>query len=187
VINSDKYVGGRDPSQIFEDLIFLAFRFLGFSTSRQLGYKRGGGKPGPDGEARSRIADYVVVYDAKQRADGYTLSAADYRALREYVEEVQSRGDRNVICMIISSSFGGEPRAINGVPLAFLPVQSLLELVVLKMQNPDEINSRTLRKLFGATRVITHHEIDKWAEDQDADQIDLGHLLRSTAKQENRH
>lgn len=101
-----KYVEGRDPAQILEDLVFLAFRFLGYNTSRQLGYRRGG-RPGPDGEARSSNTDYVVVYDAKQRIDSYTLSQADYRALREYVEEARSRGDQNVFCMVLSSSFGG--------------------------------------------------------------------------------
>src|SRR3989454_9726117 len=181
-INREKYVEGRDPSTVFEDLVFLAFRFLGYNTSRQLGYKRGPGRPGPDGEARSSITDYVVVYDAKQRADAYTLSAADHRALREYVEEVQSRGDRNVVCMVVGSHFSGEPRALNGVQLVFLPVRSLLELVALKIMNPDIVNGRSLRKLFGPTRLVTTKTIDEWAAEHDADRIDLSRLLKVVAK-----
>lgn len=182
VVNPEKYVGNRDPSTVFEDLVFLAFRFLGYNTSRQLGYKRGPGRPGPDGEARSSITDYVIVYDAKQRADAYTLSAADHRALRDYVEEVQSRGDRNVVCMVVGSQFSGEPRALNGVQLVFLPVRSLLELVALKIMNPDIVNGRSLRKLFGPTRLITTKTIDEWAAEHDADRIDLSRLLKVVAK-----
>jgi len=35
-----KYVEGRDPAAILEDLVYLAFRFLGYNMSRQLGYRR---------------------------------------------------------------------------------------------------------------------------------------------------
>lgn len=181
-IDSAKYVDERDSSSIFEDLVFLAFRFLGYNTSRQLGYKRGAGRPGPDGEARSSITDYVIVYDVKQRADAYALSAADHRALREYIEDVQSRGDRTVFCMIVSSSFASEPHSLNGVPLVFLPARGLLELVALKVQNPDVVNSRTLRKLFGTTRLLTHRDIEQWATDHDADRLDMSRLLKLTTK-----
>ena len=181
-INREKYVEGRDPSTIFEDLVFLAFRFLGYNTSRQLGYKRGAGRPGPDGEARSSNADYVVVYDVKQRADGYALSAADHRALREYVDAAQSRGDANVFCVVISSAFSGEPRPMNGVPLTFIQASALLELVALKVQNPDVVNSRTLKKLFGKTGILAHRNIEQWASDHDADRIDMSHLLKLTAE-----
>jgi len=181
-INLEKYVEGRDPSTIFEDLVFLAFRFLGYNTSRQLGYKRGAGRPGPDGEARSSNADYVVVYDVKQRAEGYALSAADHRALREYVEAAQSRGDANVFCVVVSSGFSGEPRPINGVPLTFIPASALLELVALKVQNPDVVNSRTLRKLFGTTGILARRNIEQWASDHDADRLDMGHLLKLTTQ-----
>lgn len=182
LIDPDRYVEGRDPSAIFEDLVFLALRFLGYNTSRQLGYKRRAGRPGPDGEARSSIADYVVVYDAKQRTDAYALSASDHRALRDYVEEVKSRGDRNVFCMIVSSSFTGDPRPLNGIPLVFLPVGVLMELIALKVQNPDIVNSRTLKRLLDTSRLITHREIERWATDHDADRLDLSHLLRITPK-----
>jgi len=182
LIDSNKYAEERDPPSIFEDLVFLAFRLLGYNTSRQLGYKRGAGRPGPDGEARSSIADYVIVYDAKQRADGYALSAADHRALRDYVEEVKSRGDRNVFCMIVSSSFNGDPRPLNGTPLVFLPADILLELVALKVQNPDIVNSRTLRRLFDSTRRVARQDVEQWATDHDADRLDLSRLLRVKAK-----
>lgn len=178
VIDKAKYVDGRDPSGIFEDLIFLAFRFLGFNTTRQLGHKRGGGRPGPDGEARSSHADYVVVYDAKQRGDSYSLSAADHRALREYVEDVQGRGDTNVFCMLISPSFQGDPRPLNGTPLVFLPVASLLELIALKVQNPDVVNSKTLKRLFSNTTRVTHRHIEEWASEHDVDRIDVGSVLK---------
>jgi hypothetical protein len=181
-VNREKYVEGRDPSTIFEDLVFLAFRFLGYNTSRQLGYTRGAGRPGPDGEARSSNADYVVVYDVKQRGDGYALSAADYRALREYVEAAQGRGDANVFCVVVSSSFSGEPRSVNGVPLTFISASALLELVALKVQNPDVVNSRTLRKLFGTTGILTHQNIEQWASDHDADRLDMSHLLKLTSE-----
>ena len=181
-INREKYVEGRDPSTIFEDLVFLAFRFLGYNTSRQLGYKRGAGRPGPDGEARSSNADYVLVYDVKQRADGYALSAADHRALREYVEAAQGRGDANVFCVVVSSAFSGEPRPMNGVPLTFIPASALLELVALKVQNPDVVNSRTLRKLFGTTGILAHRTIEQWASDHDADRLDMSHLLKLTTE-----
>jgi predicted RNA-binding protein len=181
-INREKYIEGRDPSTIFEDLVFLAFRFLGYNTSRQLGYKRGAGRPGPDGEARSSNSDYVVVYDVKQRADGYALSAADHRALREYVEAAQGRGDANVFCLVVSSAFSGEPRPMNGVPLTFISASALLELVALKVQNPDVVNSRTLRKLFGTTGILTHRNIEQWASDHDADRLDMSHLLKLTTE-----
>src|SRR5207245_1942780 len=178
VVNTEKAVGNRDPSTVFEDLVFLAFRFLGYNTSRQLGYKRGAGRPGPDGEARSSNADYVLVYDVKQRTDGYTLSAADHRALREYVEAAQSRRDANVFCVVVSSAFSGEPRPMNGVPLTFIPASALLELVALKVQNPDVVNSRTLRKLFGTTGILARRNIEQWASDHDADRLDMSHLLK---------
>jgi len=181
-ISREKYIEGRDPSTIFEDLVFLAFRFLGYNTSRQLGYKRGGGRPGPDGEARSSNSDYVVVYDVKQRADGYALSAADHRALREYVEAAQGRGDANVFCLVVSSSFSGEPRPMNGVPLTFISASVLLELVALKVQNPEVVNSRTLRKLFGTTGILTHRNIEQWASDHDADRLDISQLLKLATK-----
>ena len=185
-VDKEKYVDGRDPSSIFEDLVFLAFRFLGFNTTRQLGHKRGGGRPGPDGEARSSHADYVVVYDAKQRSDSYSLSAADHRALREYVEDVQSRGDSNVFCMLISPAFQGDPRPLNGTPLVFMPVRSLLELIALKVQNPDIVNSKTLKRLLSNTGLITHRHIEDWASEHDMDRIDVTGLLKLTDRERTR-
>ncbi len=183
VIDRQKYVEGRDPSAVFEDLIFLAFRFLGYNMSRQLGYKRGSGRPGPDGEARSSIVDYVVMYDAKQRADAYALSAADHRALREYVEGAQNRGDRNVFCVVISSAFSGQPRSLNGVPMVFLPVSVLLELVALKVQNPDVVNSRSLKRLLSTTASLSHRDVEDWAAEYETDRIDMSRLLKPATKE----
>ena len=84
--------------------------------------------------------------------------------------------------MVVGSQFSGEPRALNGVQLVFLPVRSLLELVALKIMNPDIVNGRSLRKLFGPTRLITTKTIDEWAAEHDADRIDLSRLLKVVAK-----
>jgi len=71
---------------------------------------------------------------------------------------------------------------MNGVPLTFIPASALLELVALKVQNPDVVNSRTLRKLFGTTGILAHRTIEQWASDHDADRLDMSHLLKLTTE-----
>jgi len=169
----------RSPPALFEDLVFLSFKFLGFDLAVQLGYRRSGRKQaGPDGELTGRGVDYTAVYDAKLRASGYVITTEDHRALRDYIEKERDRTAANLCCLLISSEFSERPRPIDGVPLSYLPVDSLLELLAFKIQNPYRVNPKTLKRLLMLGTLIGTSEIEAWAADLDLEQVDIGHILR---------
>lgn len=64
-----------------------------------------------------------------------------------------------MFCTVVPSSFAGEPRSLNGVPLVFVPVRMLLVLIALKIQNPSLVNAQTLRRLFGTTRLLSRERV----------------------------
>jgi hypothetical protein len=180
--------GGVDPAvfredksapALFEDLVFLAFKFLGFDLAVQLGYRRSGRKQaGPDGELTGRGIDYTAVYDAKLRAGGYDITTEDHRALRDYIDKERDRTAAKLCCLLISSDFNERPRSIDGVPVSYLPVDSLLELLALKIQNPYRVNPKTLKRLLMLGALIGAPEIEAWAADLDLEQVDIGYILR---------
>ncbi len=91
----------------FEKHINAAFTILGYET-KLLG--QGQGRV-PDGTAIDRDNSYAVIWDAKVRANGYSLGTDD-RSIREYIS-TQSRtlkrsSLRNIYYAIISSTFADD-------------------------------------------------------------------------------
>ena len=68
------------------------------------------------------------------------------------------------------------------MPLVFVPVHVLLELIALRIQNPSLVNAQTLSRLFETTRLVSRETVEKWAAEHDADRVDLTRLFRATAK-----
>jgi hypothetical protein len=73
----------------------------------------------------------------------------------------------------------------GGVPLVFVPVRVLLELIALKVWNPSLVNAQTLRRLFGTTRLRSRETVEEWAAEYDADRIDLTRLFRAMTERRN--
>ena len=71
---------GTALPRAFEKSIHAAFTMLGYEATL-LGAGQG---RQPDGEAIARDERYAVVWDAKIRADGYSIGTDD-RAMREYI------------------------------------------------------------------------------------------------------
>lgn len=96
---------GTSLERAFEKSINAAFTVLGYET-KLLG--QGQGRV-PDGLAIDGDNSYAIIWDAKVRADGYSMGTDD-RAIKEYVttqsrELKRRRGFRNIYYLIVSSHF----------------------------------------------------------------------------------
>jgi hypothetical protein len=167
----------RDVPYILEDLVFYAFKILGFDDTVQLGYKKGASAV-PDGYLRSHNTDYVVLYDAKVRAEGYAMSEADFRALKAYVHNMRRKNLKKVYCLVVSSGFRDQPRHINGAPLTYLPADILTELVFLKIQNPDAVNSMSLEDVLNAAKVFDSEDLQIWSDSLELEIFNLRRVGR---------
>lgn len=182
-VDPKKYVPDRDPSNIFEDLVYHAFRSIGFEETEQLGYRRGG-EGQPDGIARSNTADYQIIYDAKQRREPYKMTIQEERALRDYIEQYRKRGVRRMYCIVISSDFGEYPKMLLGIPVIYIPAEVLVRLISLKIQNPNVEYVAILKDLFDNTRgKIDTEDVEAWVKANNLKESDFSGVLRFTREE----
>ncbi len=147
----------------FERRVGNAFSILGFDVER-LGQGRG---RLADGIARNRSGNWAIVYDAKQRGEGYRMRTDD-RTFREYAEkhcsELKLEGIKNVyFCVVGSRFFESDLEKAKALvdksdglkSFVFLTAATLLDLVDAKLRSPTEWSDERVRKLFSETRIAT--------------------------------
>ena len=177
-VNEKKYAP-KSAAALFEDLIFYALYTLGYDESKQFGYKMSGKKRGhPDGELKSHNTDYLVIYDAKERKDGYSMNTSDRRAMEDYVRKARVKNFKKVYCLIISSKFNDYPRSISGCPLTYLTAKNLQQLISLKIQNPEKVNPLALDDFFSQGILIEDDDLKNWVDEYDLEMFDLGGILK---------
>jgi len=158
-------ISGTTLERAFEKNIHAAFTILGYDT-KPLGQGKG---RVPDGIARAIDEDYIIIWDAKVRAEGYSMGTDD-RTIREYIG-TQSRAQkkigrvRNIYYMIISSEFNGDfddlirslkmDTDVNEVIL--VEAEALVALVEAKLRDPLEISlgSDGIQRLLTTSDILT--------------------------------
>ena len=133
----------------------------------------------PDGVATSVQNNYAIIYDAKVRENGYSMSTDD-RAIRDYIEtharRLRDQGTQQIYFLIISSSFSdpddGTLRDIRETTkvenIVFLSAELLEKLLIIRLREPY-LNLDDLRTVFGTRDGIFHHEelnnmLPEWRE-----------------------
>lgn len=161
---------GTSLERAFEKSINAALTILGYET-KLLG--QGQGRT-PDGLAFEGDSLYALIWDAKIRADGYSIGTDD-RAIKEYItmqsRELRGRRWRNIYYLIISSSFKGEydriVRALKmetGVSeICFVEAEALVAMVDAKLRDPLQITLGPdgLQQLFSSSEVLTGANVRK--------------------------
>jgi len=179
-VNKNKYTT-KSPATLFEDLIFYALYSLGYDESKQLGYKMSGRKKGyPDGELKSHNTNYLVIYDAKERKDGYRMNTTDRRAMEDYVRNARAKNFKKIYCLMISSKFNDYPRSISGCPLTYLTAKTLQQLLSLKIQNPQRVNPLALDDFFSQGILVEDDDLKNWINEYDLKMFDLGNVLKKS-------
>ena len=160
---------GISVAKAFEKSVHAAFTILGFDT-KLLG--QGTGRE-PDGLALNAEDSYAIVWDAKSRADSYSLGSHDDRAIREYItrksRELRKRY-RNIYFLIISGSFQSDFSDIimdlkmgtEVKEVCLVEAEALVAVVEIYLQNPRDfsLGSDGLQRVFANPQgVITKQVI----------------------------
>jgi hypothetical protein len=156
---------GTCLERAFEKSIHSAFTMLGYET-KLLGFGQG---RVPDGQALSLDDSYAILWDAKVRAEGYSMGTND-RAIREYIT-TQSRDLkrrlhlRNIYYVIVSSHFVDDfDDAIRSLKMEtdvnevrLVEADALVAMVEAKMRSPREVTLGPdgLQRLFAESGVLT--------------------------------
>ena len=142
----------------FEKNINAAFTILGYTT-QLLG--QGQGRV-PDGIAMDLDNAYAIIWDAKVRADGYSMGTDD-RTIREYIvtqsrELKRRRSLRNIYYAIISSRFKDDyDDAVRSLKMethvnevCLIQADALVAMVDSKLREPQQMDlgSTGLQRLF---------------------------------------
>ena len=164
----DKYTKlGQSPENVFERLVWIAFRILGYEVE-ELGHMTPGERA-PDGIAYAKREHYAILLDSKIGTDGYSMGTDD-RALIEYITtqapRLESEGIDSIYFCIISSRFKGDNRAgvlrirkeTRAKNITFLRSGMLLRLVELRIQNP-RITPANLHPILLRSEVIEEADI----------------------------
>lgn len=162
---------GTSVARAFEKHINAAFTILGYET-RLLG--QGQGRQ-PDGMALAPEHSYSIIWDAKSRADAYSLGT-DNRAIREYID-VKSRElrrqYRNIYFMIISGRFQSDfsdalqelKMTTDVKEVCLMEAEALLAIVEAYLKNPHDLSLGPdgLQKIFASPQgIITKLTIDEF-------------------------
>ena len=156
---------GTSLERAFEKSINAAFTVLGYET-KLLG--QGQGRV-PDGQALNLDDSYAILWDAKVRADSYSMGTDD-RAVREYIttqsrELKKRRGLRNIYYFIVSSKFGDDyDDAIRSLKMetdvnevCLVEADALVAMVEARMRSPREVSLGPdgLQRLFSVSGVLS--------------------------------
>ena len=156
---------GTNIARAFEKNIDAAFTIIGYD-SKLLGQGKG---RVPDGVAQDHDNSYAIIWDAKARADGYSMGTDD-RTIREYIatqsrELKRKRTLRNIYYAIISSGFQEDhDDAIRELKMetdvsevCLLTAEALVAIVDAKLRDPMNLSlgSDGLQRLFCHSGVVS--------------------------------
>lgn len=154
---------GTSLERAFEKHIDIAFKILGYET-RLMG--QGNGRV-PDGSAAAKDDDYIILWDAKIRSDGYSMGTDD-RTIREYIstqsrEFKKRRHYKNIYYTIISSNFVSDyDEAIRSIKMEtdvnevlLIEASALVSMVDAKLRDPSiTLGSDGFQRLFSSSGII---------------------------------
>ena len=160
---------GTTLDRAFEKSVNAAFTILGYET-KLLG--QGQGRV-PDGLALELDNSYAIIWDAKMRADGYSIGTDD-RTIREYVttqsRELKRRKLlRNIYYAIVSSGFREDyddivrmvkmETDVNEVCL--IEAEALVAMVDAKLRDPLQLTLGPdgIQRLFSTSGVLTSDNV----------------------------
>ena len=137
---------GTSLERAFEKSIDAAFTILGYETTL---FGQGRGRV-PDGRAIAHDENYVILWDAKIRAESYSLGTDD-RIIREYINTQTrdlTRRFRNIYYLIISSSFADDfDETIASIKMetdvsevVLVDAEALVTTVDAKLRTPLQIS-----------------------------------------------
>jgi hypothetical protein len=155
---------GTTLDRAFEKFIEAAFTIMGYD-SKLLGQGKG---RVPDGVAFARDDNYAVLWDAKIRANGYSIGTDD-RVIREYIttqsrELKRRKALRNLYYAIISSNFADDfddvirsikmETDINEVCL--IESEALVAMVDARIRSPLQISLGPdgIQRLFTVSGIL---------------------------------
>jgi hypothetical protein len=155
---------GTSIEKAFEKYINAAFTMLGYDA-KLLGQGKG---RVPDGIAHAIDDNYIIIWDAKIRADGYSMGTDD-RTIREYIglqsKEQKKKGRiRNIYYLIISSGFADDYEDIirtlkmetdvNEVIL--VEADAIVAMVDAKLRDPllTSLGADGLQRLFTSSGIL---------------------------------
>ncbi len=156
---------GTSLERAFEKSINAALTMLGYET-KLLG--QGQGRV-PDGQAVSLDDSYAILWDAKVRADRYSMGTDD-RAVKEYIttqsRELKRRWRlRNIYYFIVSSEFADDfDDAIRSLKMetdvnevCLVEADALVAMVEAKMRSPREVSLGPdgIQRLFSVSGVLS--------------------------------
>ncbi len=157
-------LSGTSLERVFEKYINAAFTMLGYET-KPLGAGKG---RVPDGLAIAHDESYAILWDAKVRANGYSMGTDD-RTIREYIstqsrEFKKKRFLKNIYYIIISSSFVDDyddtirsikmETDVNEVIL--METEALVTMVEEKLRSPLTVTlgPDVLQRLFSQSGIL---------------------------------
>lgn len=156
---------GTSLSRAFEKSIHAAFTILGYDT-KLLG--QGNGRV-PDGLALDLDNSYAILWDAKMRADAYSMGTDD-RAIREYIntqsrELKRRRSIRNIYYVVVSSRFNDDfDELIRSLKMEteiseviLLEAAALVEMVDAKLRDPLQVSLGPvgIQRLWSVSGIVT--------------------------------
>ncbi len=156
---------GTSLERAFEKSVNAAFTILGYET-KLLGHGQG---RVPDGLALEVNSSYAIIWDAKIRAEGYSIGTDD-RTMREYIT-TQSRDLkrlrhlRNIYYFVISSSFQDDYDDVVRMvkmetdvsEVCLVEAEALVAMVEAKLRDPLQLTLGPdgLQRLFSSSGVLT--------------------------------
>lgn len=160
---------GTTLERAFEKSVNAALTILGYET-KLLG--QGQGRV-PDGLALELDNSYAIIWDAKMRADGYSIGTDD-RTMREYIttqsrELKRRRSLRNIYYVVVSSGFRDDyddvvrmvkmETDVNEVCL--MEAEALVAMVDAKLRDPLQLTLGPdgLQRLFSTSGVLTSDNV----------------------------
>jgi len=160
---------GTTLDRAFEKNVDAAFTVLGYET-KLLG--QGQGRV-PDGLAKAIDEQYAIIWDAKIRADGYSMGTDD-RTIREYIASQakslkKSALFRNMYYAIVSSSFKDDfDDTIRSLKMEtyiseviLIEADALVEMVDARLRSPLQISLGPdgLQRLFSLSGILTANKV----------------------------
>jgi hypothetical protein len=160
---------GTILERAFEKFIDAAFTILGYQT-KLLGQGKG---RVPDGIAIAHDENYAMIWDAKIRANSYSMGTDD-RTIREYIYS-QSRDLKrrqhlqNIYYLIISSKYADDfDDSIRSIKMetdvnevVLVEVEAIVEMVDAKLRSPLEVTlgSDGYQQLFAVSGLLTAENV----------------------------
>ena len=162
-------LSGTSLERAFEKSINAAFTMLGYDA-KLMG--QGQGRV-PDGLALDLDDSYALLWDAKVRANGYSMGTDD-RTIREYIttqsrDLKRKRSLRNIYYLIISSSFKDDyddsvrslKMETDTSEVCLIEADALVAMVDTKLRDPHQVplGPDGLQRLFAVSGVMTVDDV----------------------------